>query len=113
MGVEVTNYKSVPALDYKYFFMENMEIIQTKKYNVNDLPKFSLKIIYRMYAIDLNGTIHFADKNNTINIDDYMELAIVKAQAQDTDLLETSVVLEHAVAKIAEELADVGNTKVI
>ena len=113
MGVEVANYSSVPALDYKYFFMESMEILQTKKYSANDLPKFSLNITYRMYAIDQNGDIHYGNKVNRISIDDYMSLAVIKAQAQDTDLLDTAVVLEYAIAKIAEETTSVGNTTVV
>lgn len=113
MGVEVSNYNSVPALEYKYFFMERMEVIQDKLYNAGDLPKFSMKITYRMYAVDENNKWHYQNKVNTIVIDNYMELAIMKAQSQDTDLLETAAVLEYAVAKIAEEMTSIGNTEIV
>lgn len=113
MGVEVENYESVPALDYKYFFMERMEVVQDKLYSSVAMPKFSMNITYRMYAVDHHGVWHYQNKVNTIVIDNYMELAIMKAQSQDTDLLETAAVLEYAVAKIAEEMTSIGNTEIV
>lgn len=113
MGVEVSNYSSSPALDYKYFFMERLEVEQSKLLDDNAIPKFSMKIEYRMYAIDQNGQRHFKNKINFINIDDYMEIATLKAQAQDTDLLDTAVILEYAIAKIAESTTNIGSTSVI
>lgn len=113
MGVEVSRYQSVPALDYKYFFMETMEIVQKRISNSGDMPNFSMNITYRMYAVDADGKWHYASKVNRITIEDYMQLAIIKAQSQDTDLLETAAVLEYAVAKIAEEITDLGKTTVI
>lgn len=113
MGVEVSNYESVPALDYKYFFMTKMEVDQDLIYNSGDMPRFSMRVTYRMYAVDNSGKWHYKNKSDTIVIDDYMEIAMMKAQTQDTDLLETAAILEYAVAKIAEEMADVGQTKVV
>lgn len=113
MGVEFEKYTTVPQLEYKYFFMERMEVIQDKIYSSYSYPKFSMHITYRMYAIDDTGLWHYENKINTIIIDDYMEIAMIKAQQQDTDLLETAAVIEYVVAKIAEETTDMGTAKVL
>lgn len=103
MGVEVaTNYKTVPALEYKNFFAEDIHIHQDKIENSGDLPIFSIRILYRMYAIDDNGKWYYDQYVDSLEVDDFMELANIAPQEQSISLFEVMAMIEFVVAKIFE-----------
>lgn len=113
MPIVVSKGESTEALDYKYIFMKNLVIAQ--EYSETNLvrPVYSLKITYRLFAVDSSGNRHYENKVRQISIEDYLDLALTKASNGDADLINAMGAIEIALANIIEDQGDVGETGVV
>lgn len=103
MAIEFSNAISTPAIVYNRIFMNSLKITQLGE-NRNDVPpKYSLTIEYTIYGIDNKQKRYFLPKVHIINIDDYLNIAMQKAQVGDMDLLVAMQAIEAAIAKILED----------
>lgn len=100
MAIEIPTGKTVPPLDYKRVFGEDIHITQKPIVNDEDPPLFTLTATIRMYAVDNNGQRHYAQDNDTLIIQDYMSAAQAKAALGDMDLMIAMGSIEAALVKI-------------
>lgn len=113
MAIKISNPQTEPELVYENFFMDEIRITQTPKEDHAGISDFTLVVIYRLYAVDSQGKRHYRPVIKHISIDDYLTLAMQKAQAGDPDLLNAMQSIETALAKIIEDqLPEFGTTEV-
>lgn len=112
MTIKVSAPTQTEALVYENVFMESMKILQIKSEVDNLPPKYSLKIDYRMYAVDSSGVRHFENKRCCIDIQDYYTLAATKAAAGDLDLVNAMGAIEVALGKIIEDQGNYGTVTI-
>ena len=113
MSIKITNSAIEPELDYKYLFLDELKLEQAKNIDNADIPKYKLTLRYRMYAIDQDNKRHYKLKVTTLSIDDYLALAMEKAHAGDTDLLQAAGAIELALAQIIADLTELGPATVV
>ena len=113
MAITVTNAEVKPALVYDHFFMESMSLQQTRIGSSTEAPKYSLKVVYRMFAEDTSGKRYYDTLVKDILMPDYFLEAMQKAGDGDMDLVNAMGAIEMAMAKIVEEKTNLGKTQVI
>lgn len=101
MAIQIDDAETIPQLTYSYIFMRNLTIVQRLRDNESQ-PVYTLSIEVQKYAIDDKGVRHFLPKVHVIRIDDYLPLAVSKAQQGDTALVEAMKAIEKALASILE-----------
>jgi hypothetical protein len=113
MAITISKIESQPALDYKYLFLERLELRQHKSVDHSAMPKYFLKISYRLFAVDTDGKRYYKQKSNSLIIEDYYKEAMDKALQGDMDLANAAGAIEIALAKIIEDQTDLGTTNVV
>lgn len=114
MAIKVTIADTRPALVYDNFFLSELKLTQKEIIDDSITPDYTLKVTYRMYAVDGNGERHYKTKVDTIEIDDYAAVAYEKALSGDMDLANAATAIEHALAKIIEDQRpELGTTEVV
>lgn len=110
MAIEVTQFHSTPALDYKHVFLDQLRIEQITAATQSDLPLYNVHIAYRMFAVGEDGVRHYTSAPERITITNYLQAAAVKLQAGDPDLMVALQSIEKALAVIIEDQSKVGHT---
>ena len=114
MAIVVENGDSKPALVYKNFFLDRLELTQRDEKDHTAPPYYVLNVQYRMFAIDENNTRHFKTHVEFIDIKDYAAVAYAKAIAGDPDLATAAIAIENALAKIIiDQKPELGTASVI
>ena len=108
MTIKVSNADSIEALIYDKVHMDSLSLVQEEQIDSSLPPIYKLKIIYRLYAIDSNGTRYFKKENFPICINDYFSLAIAKAGKGDPDLINAMGAIEIALGRIIEDQGGLG-----
>ena len=100
MAIEIPTGKTVPLLDYKRVFVEEIRITQRPITNDAATPLYTLTVTIRMYAVDDDGIRHYAQDTDTLIMQDYLSVAQAKAALGDMDLLTAMGAIEAALVKI-------------
>lgn len=103
MGIEIENAETIPELVFNRVFMEGLDIKQHSQSVEGEHPRYDLHVTYRLYALDAKNKRHYATKINSIEVEDFLNLAEVKAQAGDPSLLQAIGAIQIAMAKLLEE----------
>lgn len=113
MAIQISNSEQQPALSYNLVFMHSMSIEQRMDPVDTITPKYTMRVEYRLYAVDGEGRRHYRPKTNTIVIDDYIPLAMQKAAIGNFDLVGAMQAIEHALADIIQDQTALGEAQVI
>jgi hypothetical protein len=111
---KITDKDTLPgeALTYEYIFVDKTEIVQDRIKNSNQPRKFSVKITYRMYAIDSNGVKHYKIGANSVRLKNFQDLGKGSGNQNDDDLIDALDALQVAIAGIISAKANL-NTEII
>jgi hypothetical protein len=96
MGIQVTTYKTQPALDFNKVHLCELRILQPEEQNA----KYALRITYKLVAVDAEGNKHFEHEMRSITIDDFEQLAMAKAGEGDMALVNAHLAIQSALAAI-------------
>lgn len=107
MAIEIVESTKEDPLDFKNIFMLSLEIKQKLLSNNADMADYTVTIVYRKYAVDTDGDIHYLPKTDMIVIPEYLPKALERAMAGDADLLNALGAIEVAIAKIISEERDI------
>ena len=98
---KLSNTTSVEAIDYEFAFMDKMEIIQQTLNTDDDIPKYDVRITYRMYGVDSKKDIHYKQRTDTITVEDFVTYAMTLLNdSGDASLLQAMEVIQGVVATI-------------
>ena len=103
MAIEIVESVKEDPLDYKNIFMMSLEIKQKVMSNISEVANYTVSIVYRKYAIDTDGDVHYLPKTDMVIIENYLPKALTKAAEGDPDLLNALGAIQIAIAKIIEE----------
>lgn len=103
MAIIISGGPQEEALDYKYIHMVSLSIKQDMLEQVDEIPRYHVVIVYRLYAVDSAGKKHYSATTRSIKMSDYMKEAIEKANAGDLDYLNAVQGIEKAMATIIRE----------
>jgi hypothetical protein len=114
MAIQIQNSETLPALVYDKFFLEELRLTQRISGDDTKPPYYTLKISFRIYAVDDNNVRHYKNKVDSVEINDYAAVAYAKALAGDNDLATAAVAIENAlVAIIQDQKPEFGGATVI
>jgi hypothetical protein len=113
MAIQISNSEIQPALAYNLVFMHSMQIEQRMDPTNDITPKYTMRVEYRLYAVDAEGKRHYRPKTSTIVIEDYIPVAMQKAMAGNTDLVNAMGAIEHALADIIQDQTNLGEAQVV
>lgn len=112
MAIEVTNFTAQEPLDFKFTQLVELKVKQVQRKTIDAPAKFSIEYVYKMFAVDTLGNIHYQPQTRTIIVDDYIALAMQRAQIGDLDLFNTLEAIEKTLATIQTELGQEGSASV-
>lgn len=109
MSVSVTKFEAKPALNFNQVHMLSLTI------NLPEQQEFrpSMKLVYKMLAVDENGVKHFDTNVKVIDIDDYVAVATQEAMKGDTRLVDAMNSIEMALAAVLSSQADHGDATAV
>lgn len=113
MAIKISNTTSTPALVYDQFFMKELKLTQKPCLDNSLPPVYTLHVEYQLFAVDEDNQRHFKNKVDIIHIDDYYNLAMVKAASGDYDLAQAAGAIEVALAQIIEDQTTLGTAQVV
>lgn len=87
MGIQIANADSMPAVTYNKIHMTKLEISQPQFTDDGQVPKYQVNIYYRHYGVTDGVRYYKNEELKAVGIEDFLALAMTKAQAGDTDLL--------------------------
>lgn len=105
MGIEILDSVPDEQLNYKEIFMDKLIVDQHKRKHTSEAPKYHVVIIYSKQAYGSDGAIYDDIKFGTRKIDmpDYMKEALIKAAANDPDLINALGAIQVAIANVIAE----------
>lgn len=112
MAIEVTSFVAQEPLDFKFTQLVELKVKQVQRKTTETAAKFSVEYVYKMFAVDSAGVIHYQPQTRTILVDDYIALAMQRAQVGDLDLFNTLEAIEKTLATIQTELGQEGSASV-
>ncbi len=102
MAIRITDDKNVEVvepLEFRFKFMDEMKIRQSRINNDAEMPYYDVIITWRLYAIDSNGDYHYKNKTDTIRVDNFVEYAMTLLNDEgDASLLQAMQVIQGVVA---------------
>ena len=109
MGINVSSYKTQPALEFNKIHLCELRILQPEE----QVSKYALRITYKLIAIDTEGNKHFEREMRSLVIDDFEQEAMAKAGAGDMSLVNAHLAIEGALAAIIANDGKHGEAQVI
>jgi len=103
MAIEIIESVKEDPLDYKNIFMVSLEVRLQFMTNIAEDANYTVTIVYRKFAVDTDGDVHYLPKTDMIIIEDYLPKALEKAAEGDPDLLNALGAIQAAIAKIISE----------
>lgn len=113
MSIVVTKGKVIEQLQYNKVYMKSLVITQQPTDNESDIPEYRVKILSRLYATDSSGKKYYDSILKNVDIEDYLALAMKKAQDGDPDLLNALGAIEKALSSILTDLREFGDAEVV
>lgn len=113
MAISIENGIVKPALKYNFFFMEELNLSQKWVDDNTAQPEYSLKVRYRLFAVDEDGKRHPHQKVDHITMPDYYAEAYRKALLGDMDLANAAGAIEKAMAVIISEQTTLGSAALL
>lgn len=114
MAIKIGIAPSKPALVFDNFFLEKLELLQKLDTDNNSNPYYTLRVYYRLFAVDDTNTRHFETKVSSFTIDDYAKIAYIKALNGDPDLANAAAAIESALAEIiVDQKPELGSATVV
>lgn len=112
MAIEINNAAETPALVFNRVMLQDLHIRQRLEEDDSKPPHYTLGAELRMYAVDGDGKRHFSPKTDTIQIVDYLAVAMAKAQQGDLDLVQAAEAIENALVQIViDQRPDLGGAR--
>jgi len=109
MGITVTTYKTQPALEFNKIHLCELRILQPEE----QAAKYALRITYKLVAIDTEGNKHFEREMRSIVINDFEQLAMLKAGEGSMALVNAHLAIEGALAAIIANDGKHGEAQVV
>lgn len=103
MGIQIANAVSMPAVTYDKIHMTRLEIVQPVFTDDAQQPVYQVVIYYRHYGVTDGVRYYMNEDVQRASIEDFMSVALSKANAGDTTLLSALQSIETAIATIIAE----------
>ena len=113
MAIEIDNGIQAPALVYNRVLAVNINIDQSPIVDDDQPPRYTLRLEYRLYAVDEKGMRHYMPKTKIVVIDDYFAEAVRKAQTGDPDLVNAMEAIQLAVRTVLADQTELDGVSVV
>lgn len=109
MPIQITNFETKPAVAFDRVHCSELRIMVTEEQS----PKARVRVVYKLYGHDADGTRHFDKAQHIAEIEDAYVEAAVRAGNGDMTLAQALGAIEGALAVIVSEQGGIGAATVV
>jgi len=100
MSIKIKNPRVVEALNYDHIIVENFDITKLRQAKESTPAIYTIKVMYRQYAVAKNGDVHYAKSNNTITMDNFVDDKGPQDLRGEKDFSKAMQFIEKAISKL-------------